>query len=187
MKQLLEFIPLLAFFVAYKMYDIYVATAVLIAATSLHYGIIWLIERKLDKTQWGTWVGVVAFGGLTLALGDDTYIKWKAPVLDWLFALVFLGSQLFTSQSLIERLMGKVITLPKEIWNRLNLSWVLFFAATGFANLYVVFRHPAFWVDFKVFGSLGLTLLFMVGQTIYLMRHIPPEAVAVEAKENNKP
>ncbi|HMU90566.1 MAG: septation protein A [Pseudomonadales bacterium] len=183
MKQLLEFIPLLAFFAAYKLYDIYIATAVLIIATSLHYGILWLVERKLDKTQRWTWIGVVLFGGLTLALGDDTYIKWKAPVLDWLFALAFLGSQLFGEKSLVERLMGNAVSLPKTIWNRLNLSWVIFFAATGFANLYVVFYHPEFWVDFKVFGSLGLTLLFMVGQAIYLVRHITPEAVEEQGKQ----
>lgn len=172
MQQLLDFLPLIFFFVAYKLFDIYVATAVLIGATGLHYGYLWLRHRRLEKSHWATLAAVLLFGGLTLALRDETVLKWKAPLVNWLFALVFLASQLLTDRSLIERAMGHAIELPKTVWNRLNLAWVALFVVTGTANLYVAFWHPSIWVDFKVFGSLGLTLIFLVGQTLYLLRYI---------------
>ena len=175
MKQLFDFIPLIVFFTAYKMYDIYVATAVLIAATVIQYGLTLIVNRRLEKAQWFTVIAVLLFGGVTLALRDETFLKWKAPIVNWIFATVFLGSQFIGDKCLVERVMGNAIQLPKEIWSRLNLSWVVFFAITGTANYYVAFNHHEYWVDFKVFGSLGITFLFMIFQTVYLFRHITPE------------
>lgn len=175
MKQLLDFIPLIVFFSAYKMYDIYVATAVLIVCTVVQYGITFLVARRLEKAQWVTVIAVLLFGGVTLALRDETFLKWKAPIVNWLFAAVFLGSQFIGDKSLVERVMGGSIELPQQIWSRLNISWVLFFLITGSANYYVAFNHHEYWVDFKVFGSLGITFIFMIFQTIYLFRHIKPE------------
>lgn len=172
MKQLFDFIPLIVFFSAYKIYDIYVATAALIVATVVQYGLTLLISKRLEKAQWVTVIAVLLFGGVTLALRDETFLKWKAPIVNWLFAAVFLGSQFIGDKSLVERVMGGSIDLPKQIWIRLNASWVVFFLATGTANYYVAFNHHEYWVDFKVFGSLGITFAFMIFQTIYLLRHI---------------
>ncbi|MBL4584000.1 MAG: septation protein A [Pseudomonadales bacterium] len=183
MKQLFDFIPLIVFFSAYKMYDIYVATAVLIAATVIQYGSTLLITKKLEKGQWVTVIAVLLFGGVTLVLRDETFLKWKAPIVNWLFAAVFLGSQFIGEKSLVERVMGGAIDLPKQIWRRLNLSWVAFFLVTGSANYYVAFNYHEYWVDFKVFGSLGITFVFMILQTVYLFRHIKPE----EENEPQKP
>ena len=175
MKQLFDFIPLIVFFTAYKMYDIYVGTAVLIVVTVVQYGLTLLISKRLEKAQWVTVIAVLLFGGVTLALRDETFLKWKAPIVNWLFASVFLASQFIGDKSLVERVMGGSIDLPQKIWARLNISWVLFFLVTGSANYYVAFNHHEYWVDFKVFGSLGITFIFMIFQTIYLFRHIKPE------------
>ena len=178
MKQLFDFIPLIVFFTAYKMYDIYVATAVLIAATVIQYGLTLIVNRRLEKAQWFTVFAVLLFGGVTLALRDETFLKWKAPIVNWIFAAVFLGSQFIGDKCLVERVMGNAIELPQAIWSRLNLSWVVFFIITGSANYYVAFNHHEYWVDFKVFGSLGITFLFMIFQTVYLFRHIKPEEIS---------
>jgi intracellular septation protein len=172
MKQLLDFIPLLVFFVAYKWVDIFFATLVLIIATSIQYGFLYIKNRQLEKSQVITLVGVLIFGGLTLAFHNVTYLKWKAPIINWIFAVIFLGSQYIGKQPLIQRLLGKAIELPAPVWRRLNISWVIFFIIAGGANLYVAFTYDAIWVDFKVFGSLAMTLVFMVGQGLYLAKYI---------------
>src|SRR5690606_6596378 len=97
---------------------------------------------------------------------------WKAPVVNWLFALAFAGSHFIGDKPLIQRMMGHALNLPQAIWIRLNLAWIAFFLVCGFANLFVAFTFHEFWVDFKVFGSLGMTVLFLVGQGVYLARHI---------------
>lgn len=186
MKQFIDFIPLLLFFIVFKLDPrtvefagqslqiggIFSATAVLIAASVLVYGSLFAIQRRLEKGQWLTLAACLVFGGITLLLHDETFLKLKAPVLNGLFALGFAGSHWFGDKLLIERMMGHAISLPQEIWRRLNLAWIGFFLFAGSANLFVAFTFQSIWVDFKVFGSLAMTLVFLVGQGIYLSRHL---------------
>jgi len=185
-KQFIDFIPLLLFFIVYKLDPrvidlagheltfggIYSATAVLIISSVVVYGAIFVSQRKLEKSQWLTLVACLVFGSLTLAFHSETFLKWKAPVVNWLFALAFIGSHFIGDRLLIKRIMGHALTLPEPVWTRLNVAWIVFFIFCGAANLFVAFTFQDYWVDFKVFGSLGMTVLFLVGQGIYLSRHL---------------
>lgn len=186
MKQFIDFIPLLLFFIVYKIEPrlvevagqsfnlggIYSATAVLIISSLVVYGALFLRQRRLEKGQLLTLVACLVFGGLTLAFHSETFLKWKAPVVNWLFALAFLGSHFVGDKVLIKRIMGHALTLPDAVWSRLNVAWIAFFLVCGAANLFVAFTFQDIWVDFKVFGSLGMTVLFLVGQGVYLSRHL---------------
>lgn len=185
-KQFIDFIPLLLFFIVYKLDPraidiagqsltvggIYSATAVLIISSVVVYGALFVSQRKLEKSQWLTLIACLVFGSLTLAFHSETFLKWKAPVVNWLFALAFIGSHFIGDRLLVKRIMGHAVNLPDLIWTRLNIAWIAFFLFCGAANLFVAFTFQQYWVDFKVFGSLGMTLLFLVGQGIYLSRHL---------------
>lgn len=185
MKQFIDFIPLLLFFIVFKLEPrelellgqswtlggIFSATAVLIASSVLVYGTLLIGQRRLEKGQWLTLIGCLVFGSLTLAFHSETFLKWKAPVVNWLFALGFLGSQFIGQQPLVQRMMGHAIELPSAVWRKLNMAWVVFFLFSGSINLFVAFSFHDIWVDFKVFGSLGMTLVFLVAQGIYIARH----------------
>ncbi|MBL1353566.1 MAG: septation protein A [Zetaproteobacteria bacterium] len=173
MKLLIDFFPIVLFFTAFKLYDIYVATAVLIVASLLQTTIHWLVHRKFETMHLVTLVLVCVFGGLTLLLHDETFIKWKPTVINWLFAAAFIGSQFIGEKNLLQRMMGDHMVLPAAIWLRLNIAWTLFFIALGIANLYVAFNFDtATWVNFKMFGLLGATFVFIMGQSIYLARYM---------------
>jgi intracellular septation protein len=173
MKLLTDFLPILLFFIAYKVFDIYVATAVVIAATFLHVAVIWLKTRKVAAMQLVTLAILVIFGGLTLYLHNEQFIKWKPTVINWIFGAAFLGSQFFGEKTVVERLMSAQINLPNQIWRRLNASWVAFFLIMGGANLYVMSNFDRdTWVNFKLFGMLGMTMVFLVIQSLFLARHI---------------
>ena len=181
MKLLTDLFPVILFFVAYQLYDIYVATAVAIAASVVQVAYIKFRHGKVENAQWLTLGLLVVFGGLTLFLRDPTFIKWKPTVVNWLFAAAFLLSQLFMQRSLLRRRMVRAVTLPDAIWLRLNGAWVLFFFAMGVINLYVAYTYSEqVWVNFKLFGFLGLTIVFMLAQGVYLSRHIEPEETATE-------
>jgi len=185
-KQFIDFIPLLLFFIVYKTDPriveiaghslsgggIYSATAMLIVSSLVVYGFLFFKQRKLEKSQWLTLIACLVFGSLTLAFHSETFLKWKAPVVNWLFALAFAGSHFIGDKLLIKRIMGHALTLPDAVWTRLNLAWIAFFIFCGAANLFVAFTYQSIWVDFKVFGSLGMTVLFLVAQGIYLSRHL---------------
>lgn len=175
MKQWLDYIPLILFLVAFKTMGIFPATAVLIASTVCLYGYLHFKEGKLEKNHKIVLAATVIFGGLTLALHDETFIKWKAPIVNWLLALFFLGSHFIGDKLAIERLMGHALELPARVWTGLNIAWIAFFAALGAANLYVAFTYESIWVDFKVFGSLGLTFAFVVAQMAVISRYLPSE------------
>jgi intracellular septation protein len=173
MKFLTDFLPILLFFIAYQLYDIYVATAVAITASALQVGYLWLFKKKIEKMHLITLGLLVVFGGLTLALRDPLFIKWKPTVVNWLFAAAFLGSQFIGKKPMVERMMSHAIELPANIWNRLNISWGVFFLGSGLLNLYVAFNYAEeTWVNFKLFGMLGLTLVFVILQSFYMARHI---------------
>jgi len=176
MKLIFDFFPLVLFFGAYKWQGIFVATAVAIAASILQVAIHWWRQRRFETSQLAMLGVITVFGGATLLFQDDTFIKWKPTVLNWLFAAVFLGSQYIGRKNISERMMGATLSLPQIIWLRINISWVVFFVFLGCLNLYVAHRYDTdTWVDFKVFGMFGLTLVFLVGQMIYLSRHIKEE------------
>lgn len=173
MKFLFDMFPVILFFVAYKMYDIYVATIVAIAATVLQIGWVWIKHRKIDKIQWISLGLIVVFGGATLLLRDEMFIKWKPTVLYWLFSVVLLVAALAFRKNLIKAMMGSQINAPDDIWKKLLGSWIGFFAFMGAINLFVAYGYSTdTWVNFKLFGSMGLMLVFVIGQAILLAPHI---------------
>ena len=176
MKFLFDIFPVLLFFLAFKIWGIYPATAVAIGATFVQVGWSWARHRKVDNMLWVSLAIILVFGGATLWLQDETFIKWKPTVLYWLFGSILLGSDLLFRKNLIRAMMEKQLTLPDPVWRKLNLSWVLFFALMGGANLYVAFNFPTdVWVNFKLFGGIGLMVAFVVAQGLMLSRYIEPE------------
>lgn len=176
MKILFDLLPIVLFFAAFKLADIYVATAVAIAATALLIGWTWLKTRKVDPMQWVSLGLIVVFGGATIWLRDETFIKWKPTILYWLFAIVFFVANRLMNKNLVRAMMGQQIELPNALWNRLNLAWILFFSVMGGLNLLVAYQFDTdTWVNFKLFGGMGLMLLFVLAQGFYMTKHLPKE------------
>jgi intracellular septation protein len=173
MKFLFDLFPVILFFAAFKVYDIYVATGVAIAATFVQIGWVWLRHRKVEKMLWVSLAVIVIFGGATLLLQNETFIKWKPTVLYWLFGGVLGVASLVFRKNLIRAMMEKQVTLPDPVWGRLLMSWIAFFAVMGVLNLYVAYSFSTdAWVNFKLFGGMGLMLVFVVLQAFMLSRHI---------------
>jgi intracellular septation protein len=172
MKFLFDLFPVILFFAAFQLWDIYVATAVAIAASFTQIGWLALRRRRIDPMLWASLGIIVVFGGLTLALRDKTFIQWKPTVLYWLFGAVLAGGAL-SGRNLIRSMMSQQMRLPDPVWTRLNWSWVGFFAFMGAANLYVAhnFSESA-WVSFKLFGGMGLMLAFVLLQALFLSRYV---------------
>ena len=180
MKLLFDLFPVALFFVAFKFQGIFVATAVAIAATVAQ--IIWTKFRhgKVDTMLWVSFAIIAVFGGATLLLHDETFIKWKPTVLYWLFSAILLVSNAMFNKNLMRSLLQEKIALPLHVWHRLNLSWSLFFAVLGFINLYVAFNYSTdAWVNFKLFGFTGMMLVFVLGQGAWLANYVD------EKKEGN--
>jgi intracellular septation protein len=173
MKFLFDFFPILLFFIAYKFFDIYIATGVAIGATMVQCALSWMKTRTVGTMQLVALAVIIIFGGLTLYLHDEQFIKWKPTVINWLFGGAFLLSQVVGQKTAIERLLGSNLTLPQPVWRRLNLAWITFFLILGGVNLYVMSNFDRdTWVNFKLFGMLGLTLVFIVLQSFYLSRYV---------------
>lgn len=171
MKPLFDLLPLIVFFICYKLYDIFVASGALIAATGLMLVISWLVYRKIEKMHLFTFALVAVFGTLTLILHNDEFIKWKVTILYTLFAFALLFSQFYMKKPLIHRMLSKEIQLPDDAWCKLNIAWAVFFLVCGLVNIYVAFwLSQDFWVNFKVFGLAGLTFLFTLINGIYIYR-----------------
>jgi intracellular septation protein len=178
MQLLFDFLPVIAFFVAYKLADIYVATVVIIVAAALQVSIHWLRTRRVNPMHVVSAVLVFLFGGLTLLIRDTAFIMWKPTVVNWLFAAAFLASlwRRYSARPLIQRVMeatGGTLALAATAWRRLNWMWVAFFLLMGAANL-AVFHYfdEATWVNFKLFGMLGLTLAFIVAQGFWISSQV---------------
>ncbi|MBC7982614.1 MAG: septation protein A [Candidatus Obscuribacterales bacterium] len=182
MQILFEFLPIALFFAAYKFGDLFIATGVLIVAVVIQAIVQWIRHRKISPMMLTSAILVLVFGGMTLILQDTTFIMWKPTILYGLFAIAFTISRFFGVKTLIERLMGENIQLERSVWQRLNWLWVVFFIGLGALNLYVAynFDEPT-WVNFKLFGLLGLTLVFGILQSIWLTNKIPNDTAA-EAK-----
>ena len=173
MKFLFDLLPVLVFFVAFKVWGIYVATAVAIGASFLQIG--WLLarRRKVEPVMWVSLAIIVVFGGATLLLHDETFIKWKPTVLYWLFAAILLGGKLMFHRNLIKAMMEKQLVVPESVWDKLNVSWMAFFTVMGFVNLYFAFTFSTeTWVNFKLFGAFGLMLLFVIVQGLWLHKYV---------------
>jgi intracellular septation protein len=214
MKLLIDFFPIILFFVAYKLYGIYAATITAMIASLAQ--VLWLRWRhgRFEKMPLITLALIAVFGGLTLLLRDPIFVMWKPTIVNWLFAGAFVGGSLLGKRPVVERMMGEAISVPARIWRRLNWAWILFFLVSGLANLFVVYigsgfyaaeqsliaatgitavdlnacadqfigqqrllcdtahESEAVWVNFKLFGMMGLTIFFVIGQAFYLARHI---------------
>jgi intracellular septation protein len=174
MNQLFEFFPIILFFIAFKLYDIYVATAVVIVATIIQVAYTWFKHRKVETMQWITLALILVMGGATIYLQDEQFIKWKLSIIEWLFGLAFLGSQFIGKKPFVERMMSGSLTLPAVVWKRLNIMWAGFFISVGFINLYVMYNYNTDdWVTFKTFGVPGLMIIFILVQMIFIYKYIP--------------
>lgn len=206
MKLLFDFLPIILFFAAFKYADghkewaadfatayfgsvvsggrvgpdeapVLLATAVVIAATIAQVVILKLRRRKVDTMLWVSLVLVVVLGGLTIYLRSETFIKWKPSILYWVMGIAFWLSPLLFQRNLLKALLGEQLDLPARIWHRLNFAWVAFFGIMGFLNLGVAYYFStATWVNFKLFGAMGLMVLFTLAQGLYLSRHMKNEA-----------
>jgi len=172
-KLVFDFLPLILFFAAYKLADIYVATAVAILATAGQVLALKLARRRVEPALWASLAVIAVFGGATLALADETFIKWKPTVLYWLLAASLAIAQWGFGRNALRLFLGAQLRLSDAIWHRLNAAWVGFFAAMGAANLAVAYAYATeTWVNFKLFGGIGLTLAFVAGQALFLARHL---------------
>ncbi|MDP2571553.1 septation protein A [Vibrio penaeicida] len=175
MKQLIEFIPLIIFFVLYKMYDIYVATGALIVATAIQIVLTFIVYRKFEKIQLVTFAMVAVFGGMTLFLHDESFIKWKITIVYMVFAIGLFVTQLM-GKPLIKGMLAKEISLPDSTWSKINYAWIGFFSFCAALNVYVAFtRSLDIWVNFKVFGLLAATFGFMILTGIYIYKQMPKD------------
>ncbi len=197
MKFLFDLLPVILFFATYKIAGanpdaahalatqwfgsgivatqapILIATAATIVATFLQIAIVWIKHRKVDAMLWVSLAIIVVFGGATLFFHNPTFIKWKPTALYWLFGAVLLVSASVFRRNLIRKMLEVQIQLPDSVWARLNLAWAGFFLAMGLINLYVAYSFSEeTWVNFKLFGATGLMLAFVLGQGVYLSRHI---------------
>lgn len=216
MKQLFDFFPILLFFIVYKFYldlpdelvlgvnglfpfmeiqpgeskhAIYLATLTAIVATFIQVALTAIVSKKVEKMHIITLILLVVFGGATLLLKDPVFIKWKPTAINWLFAAVFLGSAFIGEKPLVQRMMGHALEIEdSRVWKRLNMAWVWFFILSGVANLVVAFNFSEeIWVDFKLFGLMGLTLVFVIGQAFYLARYIPTDKQQPSSEDNSQP
>jgi intracellular septation protein len=180
LKFLFDFFPVILFFIAYKFADIFVATGVAIAAAIAQ--IAWVLVRRNKPTnmQWMSLAIIVVFGGATLLLRDETFIKWKPTVLYWLAGIVFLGGLAFGT-NLVKAIMSEGLQLPEPVWTKLAVAWGLFFIFKGTLNLYVAYAFSTdVWVNFKLFGGMGLMLAFVIAQALWISRYLPDEPAKVE-------
>ncbi|MEZ8377486.1 septation protein A [Vibrio splendidus] len=175
MKQILDFIPLIIFFALYKMYDIYTATGALIVASAVQIVLTYIIYKKVEKMQIITFLMVAVFGGMTIFLHDDNFIKWKVTIVYALFAIGLTVSHIM-GKSAIKGMLGKEISLPAAVWGKINWAWTLFFTLCATLNVYVAFNLPLdVWVNFKVFGLLIATFAFTLLTGVYIYKHLPKD------------
>ncbi len=173
MKLLFDFFPIIVFFICYKFFDIYVATAVAMAASLIQVILYRIKNQAYEKMHLISLGLILVLGGATLIFHNPWFIKWKPTGLYWLAGIIFFSSSFIGKKTIIQKMMDGNISLPPKIWTRLNSAWALFFIVMGTANLYVAYNYDTnAWVNFKLFGGAGITLLFILLQAIYLARHV---------------
>ncbi len=173
MKFLFEMFPIILFFAAYKFKGIYVATSVAIAASIIQIAFAYFKNKKVEKPMIISLVVIVVFGGATLLVHNELFIKWKPSVLYWIFSGVLLVGRYGFNKNIVQSMLQKQIDVPLPVWERLNIIWALFFTTVGFVNIYVAYNFSTnVWVNFKLFGILGFMLIFVIIQSIILAPHI---------------
>ena len=183
MKFLFDLFPVILFFVAYKFFGIYTATAVAIGTTIAQIIYSKIRHGNVDKMLMISGVIITVFGGATLLLKDPSFIQWKPTILYWLFSASLLAGQFIFKKNIIRNMMEAQISLPDNIWARLNLAWAALFLALGFLNLYVAFNYSQdTWVNFKLFGTTGIMFAFIIAQTLLLSKYLPKEDIKEDAK-----
>ena len=184
MKLFLDFFPIALFFIAFKLAGIYVATGVAMLATLVQIGWLYFRHHKVEPMQWVSLAIITLFGGATLLTHDETFIKWKPTILYWLMGSALLVGQLFFKRNFLMSLMSAQLKMPDDVWRKLLYAWVIFFAVMGVVNLWVAFHFDTdTWVNYKLFGSMGLMLVFVLAQAVYLGKHIKPEEADTPAEE----
>ncbi|MBA2655182.1 MAG: septation protein A [Gammaproteobacteria bacterium] len=173
MKLLFDFFPIFLFFVTYKFYGVYAATGVAMAASFIQLAVDRIKNKRFETMYLVTFFSILMLGSATLFLHNEIFIKWKPTILNWLFGVIFIGSSIIGKKPLIQRTLEKKIQLPPLVWQRLNISWAIFFLLIGAANLFVVYHYSTnTWVNFKLFGMFGLMLVFAIAQGLYLSKYI---------------
>jgi|SRR5690625_1037608 len=181
MKLLSDLFPVVLFFIVYKLNGIYAATLAAMLAAALQTAWLWFQHRRLEPMQLAVVGLIVVLGGLTLLFDDPAFIKWKTTLVNWGFAAALIGGELFGSKSILERMLGAQITLPKQVWRNMTLSWIGFFLGVGALNLFVAYRYELdTWVNFKLYGVLGLTLAFTLIQGLLISRHLTADTTLNE-------
>jgi len=198
MKFLIDFFPVLLFFITYQVTksvygqgDFFLATGVLLVASIIQFIILKKIGEKIGKMHKINLALIIVLGLATLLLKDVKLLQWKVSIVNWAFGLVFIGSQFIGSKPIIERMMSSALQVPKNIWARLNFAWGSFFISLGFLNWYVKDNYSIDdWVNFKFYGLIGLTIVFIILQAIYVGRHItepdPKKEAATNTESNSK-
>lgn len=179
MQLVFDLFPVIIFFLVYQFTkNILLATGVLMGAMVLQFALLKIFKKPIQKMHWISLILVLILGSATILLQDKTYIQWKPTVINWLFGLAFLLSPLIGGKSLLERMISQTLELPKKVWNRLNLAWASFFIVLGFVNIWVFENFSeAAWVNFKLFGILGLTIVFVILQGFYISKHLPEDFI----------
>lgn len=177
MKFFTDLLPVLLFFIAfYATKDLFLATGLAIAATVFQVAWAWLTKKKIELSQWITLAAMIILGGATLLFRDPAFVMWKPTAVNWALALILLLAHWAWKKAPLKRFLGTQFELPDAVWTKLTAAWVLFFLVVGALNLFVAWNFSEeIWVNFKLFGMLGLTLLFVVAQSVYLSRHLPDE------------
>jgi len=176
MHAFLEYIPLVIFFVFYKFADIYWATGSLIVASAIQITYFLIKKQPIPKRNLVFFGLIAIFGGLTIYMHDDTFLKWKVTIIQGIFAVALIVSQTVFKKNIIKEFLSEALTLPEDIWNKLNFAWAMFFALCGILNWYIAFNFSLeTWVNFKVFGLTGLTLVFAVGSVMSLYKYMPDD------------
>jgi len=181
MKFLFDFFPIIAFFIAFYIPEdreqgIYIATYTIIISTFIQVALYWLLYKKFEKMHLITFVVVLIFGGLTIYLQNEAFIKWKPTIVNWCFAIALIASHFIGDKPLFQRMLNLAdnkLQLPDHVWRNVNMSWGIFFIFLGFVNLYVAFSFSTeFWVNFKAWGMTGLNFIFLIAIFIYIYQYL---------------
>ena len=176
MHAIFEYIPLIIFFVVSKTVDIYWATGALIVTSALQVLYYVIKKEKIPTRHLVVFLMVAVFGGLTIFFHNDAFIKWKVTIINGLFACALLVSYYGFNKNIIKQFLGEALTLPDNIWARLNLAWACFFSCCAILNIYIAYSYPLeTWVNFKVFGLTGLTFVFAISSVLFLYKYMPQE------------